>query len=372
MPNGQPIPWPYNPYQWYPYPPGATPPFIPGQWPGQQTERPIPAQAGGQKPVQGNIFQKLYGHLKDPRTATVLMSAANQLTRPRRVGETGVGQYVSALTSGYNTLAMGRLMQQERERQMREEMRKAAESAAGVRATHAQAGKLEAETAEIPKMGKLAERRQTLAEQAAANEALIAKDGIAVAREKLAEDKRQADQTLQLEKDRLAEATKQGAAENVLRTRQVAVQEAEARSRGVTAQAAMLDVQDRVARRAKGEEIEERSLLLEALKVYSLANPQVLGEEDPTYIDKAFQFAADLVAGKAPSGTGGGRIITREELRAKTKAMQKRGLKITEKDVEEILKSRGFQVQPEQQGSALKSVGKITEHLWTPMMPAGR
>lgn len=106
--------------------PGAPQPVPPPvtQTPGTPLgAAPAPAPASTPQATAGGVplKQRVWdGLVNNPSGANMLLAAAQQLTRPRYPGETGMGNAVSAVTAGMNQLSQMRQLQLDREKLNRE------------------------------------------------------------------------------------------------------------------------------------------------------------------------------------------------------------------------------------------------------------
>lgn len=87
--------------------PAAPTPGMPLPMPGASQ---VPGGTAGLQPRTGVL-----GMLQNPNVAATALAAAQQLTRPRYAGETGMGNAVSAVTAGFNQLVQQKALQQARE-----------------------------------------------------------------------------------------------------------------------------------------------------------------------------------------------------------------------------------------------------------------
>lgn len=129
------------------YPP-VTPPFNPNagtglpSWPPEAA--PTQPEAAPPAQPQGNRFLR---GMRDPRMTMFLMAVANSLSQPRQWGQTGYGHVGTALTAGYNQLALAQAAQAQQQAAMREEARRdyqlqmeAAKTTSAIKATDARVG----------------------------------------------------------------------------------------------------------------------------------------------------------------------------------------------------------------------------------------
>lgn len=213
--------------------------------------------------------------LRDPRVIGMLLSVAQGLAQPRAPGATGVTNAANAMMGGYNTLMNARLLQEERDRVYREELRREQELqlkkpqvGAVVEATRAGTEETRTRTGEIPKASARADKLVTaqisqgetqlsqgqqridLAAEAQKADAsyqaamLVATKDMNVERsrqfnEELKAKKSQFDQELTLAKERQKANVKDSAADQRLRAAAIAVSRTSAEASMLGAQAAM-------------------------------------------------------------------------------------------------------------------------------------
>lgn len=138
----------------------VTPPFNPNA--------PAPGTPQGANPAGPQGQGGILGLLRDPRTTAFLLSFANRLSQPLGLGETPTTAATQSLLSGYNALALARLMQAQREAEGRKEQRETAESGAKVEEARARAGHARAQEQDVlgRTPGAQAGARKTTAEAA--------------------------------------------------------------------------------------------------------------------------------------------------------------------------------------------------------------
>lgn len=144
--------WPWFGRGWPQTP--RTPPFnpnvqtTPSPPPRDETGAPTDTSVPRELPIHRRLIE---AYRRDPRAVPVLLSVAGALTGPRGFGESGVGQAVRALQTGYNTLALYNAMRDEAFARFREEQRKERELAMRERKTAAETEKTAAEAKSIPR-----------------------------------------------------------------------------------------------------------------------------------------------------------------------------------------------------------------------------
>lgn len=276
-------------------------------------------------PPRGGIL----GTLQDPNIASIALAAAQQLTRPRYPGETGMGNAVGAVTAGFNQLAQQRQLQLERERLAletktkndqweREQTRKDADTAGtNARRTSQTAGEEEDRSLKMQvneteaeykrRMVKVAERNATSsetnansletsrgAEMAYQQERLRqAAEAHVLAKEKFVEEKRQFEKGLS-SKEKLA------AAQTSVDWAQVGVQRERTELMRVRAGESTNDPK----LRAQAANIAARMIDSKRRNTVQTRNPPDLEKETEELTDKVYEY---LKSGKpTPKGAGAG------------------------------------------------------------------
>ena len=254
-----------------PTPPGTTapPPVTPGATvptppPGTRISSTPPAP-GRYPGVEGNNpVTRALSVLRDPRAQAMLLSIAQGLAQPRGIGRTGVSNAVDALSSGYNTLSMAQRLQQETEKQYREELRKDEEhrqalknaeatrqaTEAGIPATKKQEGLIVAQTNDITagiglkgRQIAVQERAQKLSENTLDYTKGLDAEKLQLERDKLDQQEQEAKDSLDLREKELKQQGKQIANDAEYKRRATAAQSIAANAAMVRAEAAVKQIE---------------------------------------------------------------------------------------------------------------------------------